>query len=272
MYLQDSYASTVIVENRVGAGGRIGTASVRNAAPDGTTLLVSAGSPITLYPHIYKKLPYGTQDFAPVARVASMAFGLAVGPAAPPSVVSLNDYRNWVKLDPVNARFGTGAAGSAAHFVGIQLAKLLDLPLEHIPFNGTAPLNQALMGGHLPLSIDALPGILPSVQGGRMRLLVTTGAQRSVPGVATVSESGFPKFIVEDFFGVFAPQRTSIEIINKAASLIQAALQSPRSIESLKTLSLVPAFKPAQAFALEVAAQHDGWGPAVKASGFSAEE
>ena len=272
LHLQGVYASMIIVDNRAGAGGRIGTAYVRNAEPDGTTLLVSSSTPVTLYPHIYKKLPYGSADLIPVAQAASMVYAFAVGPGVPSSVKTLSDFVTWVKLDPANLKYGSGGAGSGPHFVGVQLGKVLGLPLEHVPFQGSAPLNQALMGGHIPLSVDLLPGVLPSVTAGRMRLLATTGAQRSVAGVPTMVESGYPKFIVEDFYGLFAPPRTPADVVNKLAAATQTAVQSPKMGEAFKTLGFVPEFKAPQEFGMVVKAENERWGPLVKASGFTSEE
>lgn len=272
LHLQSVYASTVIVENRAGAGGRIGTAFVRNAEPDGTTFLVSTSTPITLYPHIYTKLPYAATDLIPVAKAASTEYGFSVGAGVPSSVKTIDDFAKWVKLDPGNVKFGSGGAGSGPHFVGVQLGKVLGLALEHVPFQGSAPLNQALMGGHIPLSVDILPGVLPSVMSGRMRLLATTGERRSVSGVPTMIESGYPKFVFEDFYGVFAPQKTSPDVVNKLGAAIQGAVQNPKVVEGLKALGLTPAYASSQAFAPEVKAVYERWGPLVKASGFSSEE
>lgn len=272
LHLQGVYASMIIVDNRAGAGGRIGTTYVRNAEPDGTTLLVSSSTPVTLYPHIYKKLTYGPTDLIPVAQAASMVYAFAVGPAVPPSVKTLSDFVTWVKLDPANLKYGSGGAGSGPHFVGVQLGKALGLSLEHVPFQGSAPLNQALMGGHIPLSVDLLPGVLPSVAAGRMRLLGTTGAQRSVAGVPTMIESGYPKFIVEDFYALFAPSRTPVEIVNRLAAATQVAVQNQKMAESLTTLGFVPSFKSQPELAMAVKAEFDRWGPLVKSSGFASEE
>ncbi|MGJ7609059.1 Bug family tripartite tricarboxylate transporter substrate binding protein [Variovorax sp. LT1R20] len=272
LHLQGAYASTVLVENRAGAGGRIGTTFVRNAAPDGATFLVSTATPITLYPHIYKKLPYAVTDLIPVAKAASTEYGFSVGPGVPSSVKTMNDFAKWVKLDPGNVKFGSGGAGSGPHFVGMQLGKVLGLALEHVPFQGTAPLNQAVMGGHIPLSVDILPGVMPSVASGRMRLLATSGAQRSVSGVPTMVESGYPKFVFEDFYGVFAPQKTLPDVVSKLGAAINGAVQNPKVIEGLKTLGLTPAYASPQTFALEVKSEYERWGPLVKASGFTSEE
>jgi tripartite-type tricarboxylate transporter receptor subunit TctC len=162
--------------------------------------------------------------------------------------------------------------GSGPHFVGVQLGKVLGVPLEHVPFQGTTPLNQALMGGHIPLSVDLLPGLLPNVQGGRMRLLATTGEKRSVEGVPTMIESGYPNFIVQDFFALYAPQKTPADVVGKLAAATQTAVQNPKMVESLKALGVVPDFKSPQVLAALVKAEYERWVPLVSASGFTSEE
>jgi len=272
-HLRTTYATTVIVENKVGAGGRIGTEFVKNAEPDGMTMLLSAAPILTLYPHIYRKLPYDTlRDFVPVTSVSTLHYAFTVGPAVPAGVNTLADFASWVKANPDKAAFGSPAAGASPHFLGLMYARAIGIPLNHIAYKGGAPLTQDLLGGQIPIAVDVIASHIPHLPGGKLRILATSGKQRSLPGVPTVAEAGFPALENEEYFGLFMPAKTPPEMVARMVAAVQAAIKQPDVVAGLTKLSLPPSGPPQREFARQVEADLIRWGPIVKASGFVAED
>ncbi len=167
--LRGSYASAVVVENRVGASGRTGVEAVKNAEPDGTTLLFTPDFLITVYPHSFRKLSYDpVADFAPVAMVARSQLALAASSAVPSSVRTARDYVEWVKSNPKNGFFATTSAGGTPHFVGVMLARAAGVELSPVHYKGGAPALQDLLGGQIPVSINPVGELLPYAKSGKV--------------------------------------------------------------------------------------------------------
>jgi tripartite-type tricarboxylate transporter receptor subunit TctC len=137
--LRGSYAKVVLVDNKPGAGGRLGVDELRRNPPDGSTLLLTPASIITLYPHIFTKLPYTTDDVSPVSTACIISFAFGVGPAVPASVKNLKDDFAWVKTNPALAGYATPGAGTPPHFLGMLLSKESGVELNHVPYRGSAP-------------------------------------------------------------------------------------------------------------------------------------
>ncbi|MES2483252.1 MAG: tripartite tricarboxylate transporter substrate-binding protein [Pseudomonadota bacterium] len=269
LHLQGNYAANVVVENRVGAGGRIGTLSVRNAEPDGTTMLVNSSTPMTLYPHVFNKLGYDvTKDFVSVCQLTNMIYGLAVGPAVPNSIQTLGELVAWLKQHPESAKFGGAGVGTGPHFLGLQVAKEIGIPLEFVPYNGGAPLAQAVLGGHLPISIDALASMVPHLVGGRMRVLATFGEQRVLPAVQTVREAGYASASLEDYYGLWVPAQTPPETVAKLAAAAQAATRQPAFVDAVQRLTMGTVFSPTSEFTQRVANDVARWGGMARAANF----
>src|SRR5262249_51474397 len=212
------YASPIIVENRPGAGGRLALDTLKASATDGSVFLLTPASMITIYPHVYKSLGYNpAQDFSPVTPVCAFSYVLAIGPAVPASVRMLTDFVAWCRANPQAATYGSPSAGSVPHFTGVMLARAADIPLLHVPYNGTAPAMQYLLGGQIAANVTVLPAALPQVQSGKIRALATTGAQRSpwLADVPTLKEAGFPALESVEWFGILVPARTPAEIVDR---------------------------------------------------------
>ena len=273
LQLRTSYATNVIVDNRAGAGGRIGTTYVKNAEPDGMTMLLSAAPILTIYPHIYKKLPYDTmRDFVPVTSVSTFNYAFTVGPAVPASVKTLADFAAWVKANPDKAAFGSPAAGASPHFLGLMYSRAIGIELNHIAYKGGAPLTQDLLGGQIPIAVDVAASHIPYLADGRLRILATSGKQRTVPGVPTVAEAGLPTLELDEYFGLFMPRKTPAELVARMVTAVQAAIRQPEVIAGLTKLSLPPSGPAQREFEKQVEADLQRWGPIVKASGFVAED
>lgn len=273
--LQGQYAPTVIVDNRAGAGGRLGAQVVKAGPGDGSQILVTPASILTIYPHVYKKLGYDTTaDFTPVGSVAKVTFALSVSSAVPASVKSVADYVAWAKANPKSANFGSAAAGATPHFVGTMLGRAADVPLNHVPFKGGAPLVADLLGGQIQAGVNVLPEVLQHAHSGKLRILAVSGSKRSrfLPAVPTFAESGFAGVEADEYFAVFAPAKTPSDVVLKLNAAIQTALKSPRMVEGLEKLSFDVGGESTTEFTRIVQQELLRWGPIVKASGFSSEE
>ncbi len=273
--LRGSYAPTVIVENKAGAGGRIGALAVKAGDADGSQFLLTPASILTIYPHVYKKLGYDAlADFTPVSTVASVTFAFSVSSAVPASVKTAADYVAWAKANPKDANYGSLAAGATPHFVGTMLSRAAGLHLNHIPFKGGAPLVSDLLGGQIQAGVNVLPEVLPHHQTGKLRILAVSGAKRSryLPNVPTLAESGFKDVAADEYFAVFAPAKTPPNVVAKLNAAIQQALKSKPLIEALERLSFEVVGQSQAEFGKIVKSELERWGPVVKASGFSSEE
>ena len=176
--LRGNYAPAAIVENRVGASGRTGVEAVKNAEPDGTTLLFTPDFLMTVYPHSFKRLSYDPlKDFTPIALIARSGLALAAGPAMPAEVKTVRDYVAWAKGDPKRAFYATTSAGGTPHFVGVMLARDSGAALSPVHYKGGAPALQDLMGGQIPVSINPVSELLPQLQGGKIRVLAVTSGE-----------------------------------------------------------------------------------------------
>jgi tripartite-type tricarboxylate transporter receptor subunit TctC len=273
--LRGNYAPAVIVENRVGASGRTGVEAVKNADPDGTTLLFTPDFLLTVYPHSFKKLSYDPlKDFTPIALVARSALGLAAGPALPDSVKTVKDYVAWAKANPKNAFFADTSAGGTPHFVGVMLAQASGVKLTPVHYKGGAPALQDLMGGQVPVSINPLSELLPQLKGGKIRVLAVTSPERSkfLPDVPTMSESGFPSIAFSAWLGFFAPAHTPPDIVKRLANGIADATAHGDAQQSILKFAMEPAAMTSVGFAAQLKADLERWGPIVKASGFTADD
>jgi tripartite-type tricarboxylate transporter receptor subunit TctC len=273
--LRGGYAPAVIVENRVGASGRTGVEAVKNAEPDGTTLLFTPDFLMTVYPHSFRKLSYDPlADFAPVAIVARSQLALAAGPAVPSAVRGVRDYIEWVRANPKSGFFATTSAGGTPHFVGVMLAKAAGAELSPVHYKGGAPALQDLLGGQVPVSINPVGELLPHVKSGKIRVLATTGVERSefLPGVPTMSEAGYRDVVVQSWLGFLAPARTPQDSVSRLADAIIAAAAGDDAIESMRKFGMRAQTSGPAAFGATLQADLERWAPIVKASGFTAED
>ena len=268
-------AETILVEQKVGAGGRIAIAALKDAAPDGQTLLVSPSSMFTIYPHAYRKLAYNpATDVTPVAPLALSTCGFGVGPMVPATVKTLAQFADWVKANPDKGAYASPAAGAMPHFLGNQFERAAGLKLTHAPYRGAAPGMQDLMGGQIASGCFSIGDFLPHLPSGRVRLLGVTDKARSrfAPDVPTFEEQGFKGIVGVESYGVFAPARTPAAQVEKLADLARAAVRDPVVIEALAKLGFEPLSLGSADYAARLAAERDYWGPVVKASGFTSDD
>lgn len=268
------YASTIIIDNRPGAGGRIAVETAKAGAPDGSVLLLSPASMIVLYPHLYKPLGYDpVQDLIAVTTVCAFPFVLSVGPLVPRDVRTLADFIRWCKANPKLASYGTSGAGSMLHFAGMMLARAANFDFTHVPYKGASPALQDLLGGQVASTVGVLGIALPHIQARNLRALAMTGATRSsfLPDVPTLTEAGFSGLEITEWQGLFVPAKTPPAVVHALNRSVRDALDTAEMKAGLIKLSFEVGGTSPEQFADIVKADIARWEPIVKASGFTPE-
>jgi tripartite-type tricarboxylate transporter receptor subunit TctC len=268
------YGRSVVVENRTGAGGQIAIQAVRTMAPDGATILQTPMSMLGIYPHIYRRLPYDpVADLTPVTLGCTFDFGFAVGPAVPASVRNIAEFLAWCKANPAQANFGSPAAGSVPHFIGVLLGRSAGVDLKHVPYRGTQPAILEMIGGQIQAVSGPVGEFTQHVAAGKCRLLASTGATRSrfAPDTPTMVEQGLRDMSFSEWFGFYLPARASAEVVQRANTALRAALADKETVDGLAVMGLeAKSSTPAELAAL-LKADTERWGPIVKSIGFTAE-
>jgi tripartite-type tricarboxylate transporter receptor subunit TctC len=262
----------VIVENRTGAAGRLGVQAVKAAAPDGNTVLLTPIAPMSVFQHVYKNLAYDPiDDFKPITQIATFDLGVAVGPGS--EAKSLKELVGWLKANPTQANYGMPAAGSLPHFFGVLFGRAAGVDLKSIIYRGSAAALTDLVGGQVPVVFTTSTDLLPLHKAGRIRILATSGAQRSpfVPEVPTFKESGYD-IQGAGWYGMFAPAKTPDDIVERYNKVIVSAIGTPEVRKRLLDFGLEPTGTTAAEFAAIQKADAALWAPAVKASGFTPEQ
>lgn len=272
--LRGNYANNVIVENKPGAGGQIGVTTLRDSPADGSSMLLTPASMLIIYPHTYPKLPYKLDDVTPISTALYTPHGFGVGPLVPASVKTLKDFLDWAKANPTLANYGTPGAGSMPHLVAALLEKASGVPMKQIPYRGSGPGIQELLGGQIAAFSSPLGDYLPHLASGRLRLLAVTGTQRSrfAPDVPTYAEQGFGELTMREWYGLFMPPRTPAAVAQRANAAVRVALAQKDVIDFGAPLGLEAIGSPSvEDFAKTVKADADLWGPFVRRIGFTAE-
>lgn len=270
--LRGVYASNVLVENKPGAGGQIAITTLKASAADGSALLLTPSSMLSVYPFTYSKLPYTLDDVAPVSVACFFSHGFGVGPAVPAQVKTLRDFLAWAKANPDKANFGSPAAGSIPHLTAALLAKMTNTDLKHIPYRGSAPGIADLLGGQISAMCSPVGDYLQHVKAGKLRLLGTTGPKRSPfsPEVPTFREQGID-ISVREWYGFFLPGKASADVRRRAAAYLQPALNSKDVIDSLAQVGMEAQSSTPDELAAWLKADADQWRGIVSKLGFSAD-
>jgi tripartite-type tricarboxylate transporter receptor subunit TctC len=266
-----SLGRAVIVDNRAGAGGRLGVKAVTQAQPDGATLLFATGPLIALQPHIYTNLGYDPlRDLLPISQVMQSDLALAVGPETPAQ--TLHELTAWLRTNPAKAVYGSPGAGTASHFAATEFARQLKLELRHVSYRGTGAALPDLLGGRLPTYIAATPELVEHHRAGRIRIVATTDATRSplLQDVPTFKEQGVD-IVAPLWVAIYAPSRTPTDVATRLNQAIVAALQIPKVRERILTIGFQPTGTSADDLRRIQNSDFAFWGPIVKASDFTPE-
>ena len=272
--LQGDYAKSAVVENRTGAGGQIAVQAVKAAAPDGTWILQTPTSILTIYPHIYKKLPYDpAADLTPVTVGCIFDFGFAVGPAVPVSVKTVPEFLAWAKGNQLGANFGSPAAGSTPHFIGALLGKQGGVELKHAAYRGTQPAMLDLLGGQISAVSGPIGDITQHLPTGKVRILGVSGAKRNrfAPDVPTFEEQGIKNATHSEWFAFFLPAKAPADIVNRLNASMKNALAQKDVIEGLNGFGLEAMSSTPAELAELVKRDTAKWAPIVKQVGFTAD-
>lgn len=265
--LQEKFGQTVIVENRAGAGGNIGTDVVAKAAPDGYTLLLAASGPLVIAPSLYPKLPYQPlKDFTYISPVANAAFVVVVN--AKSGINSLADLIAQGKQDGKLA-FASAGSGTPQHIIGEMFNIQAGTKLLHIPYKGSGPAMNDLVGGQVPVAFENPVAAMPHVQSGRLKVLASTGANRSetLPDVPTVAELGLAGFEAKPWYGLLGPANLPADITNKLNAAVAEILNDKEIRQRIHGLGAEPMqMTPAQ-FKTFVGEELTKWTRVVKTSG-----
>lgn len=264
--LQPRLGQSVIVENRAGAGGNIGTDYVAKSKPDGYTFLVGSSGPIVIAGALYPKLPYKPgSDFTPVSPLAKAPFVLAVNPKS--GLNALADVIARGKEGKLN--FGSAGSGSPQHIIGEMFNVAAQTKIQHIPYKGSGPLIIDLVGGQIPMAFDNPLPLMPQVKAGTVKVLAVTSARRAAafPEVPTLSEVGLKGFDAEPWYGLLGPAGLPANITARMNAEVQAILATSEIKDRLANLSAEPVLMSPSQFKSLIDSDIVKWGAAVKASG-----
>lgn len=265
--LESRLGIPIIIENRVGASGIIGSDNVARSKPDGGSLLLVATHHV-INPTLQKTLPYDTKkDFTPLALVATSVNAIAVNPKVP--ATTLQELIDLAKKEPTKITYGSTGTGGANHLAGELFRSMAGIDIQHIPFPGSPQAMNAVIGGHIVMIVNALPTILPYVPNKELRLLAVTSKDRvpSLPDVPTVDESGVKGFEALSWFGIYGPAGMSPELVKQITDAITDSLRSPELKASFEKMGIEPGNLTGEAYKEFVFSEIDKWGKVVKDAG-----
>ena len=266
--LGDALKTTVIVDNRGGAGGSVGADIVAKSAADGYTLLMATVGTHAINPALYKKLPYdAVRDFTPIALVAAAPVAIVVHPAQP-----ANDVASLVALakqTPGKLSYGSAGNGTPGHLTGEMFKTAAGIELQHVPYKGSAPAVTDLLGGQIQMMFDPLQSVLQHVQSGKVRAIAVSSAVRSpaLSGTPTVAESGYKGFEFTAWWGVYAPAGTPAPVAATLAAEVERIVRSDAFRDAVGPLGVLPTALTLKAFGEFQGGEAAKWGKAVRDSG-----
>ncbi|HEV8516981.1 MAG TPA: tripartite tricarboxylate transporter substrate binding protein [Burkholderiales bacterium] len=258
----------VIVDNRPGAGGVVGTELGAKATPDGYTLTMAVSSAFGINPTLYAKLPYDAiRDFAPIANLGLTPQTLVANPSA--AFKTVKEFVAAASDKPGQINYASLGSGSTSHLTMEMFRSAARIRINHVPFKGSADAHTQLIGGQIPVMFDAIPATLPHIKSGRLRGLGIATLKRSplLPELPTIAESGYPGFEAVGWIGIAAPAKTPAAVLDKLNAEMVKILGQPDVRERLNTLAFTPVGGSRAQFAEYIKSEIAKWGKAVKESG-----
>ncbi len=266
--MEDIIKQPFVVENRAGAGGSLAGAAVARAAPDGYTILMATGSLLAINPSLYKNLGYDPEkDFEPITLIGTQTNVLYSHPSFPAK--SLGELIAYAKSNPGKLSFGSGGNGTPAHLAGELLKIEAKIDMTHVPFRGTGPALQAVIGGHVPLAYNPPPPLIPHIKAGTIHPIAITTLERTaaLPDLPTIAELGFPGFDATTWHAFVLPAGAPKEVIAELHRITVVALHDAQVRKALTDLGVdVVASSPEQLRAY-IKAEIPKWAAIVKTSG-----
>jgi tripartite-type tricarboxylate transporter receptor subunit TctC len=266
--LNEALGKAFVIDNRGGAGGNIGSALVAKADPDGHTLLITSSAPIVINPHVYRKMPYDPpKDLAPVTNLLRVPLVLVVHPSVPAK--NLQELVAHIKAQQGKFQYASSGNGTPQHLTGELFKTVGKLDSIHVPYKGSAPAINDLLGGQVPMMFDSTVAIVPHIKAGKVKAIAVTSAKRSplLPDVPTFAEAGMPDMESYAWYGMFAPAKTPKDIVAKLnAETIKVMKGKDYQRVLAETGSDFVGDTP-EKFAAFVKAEHEKWGKIAKATG-----
>lgn len=271
-HLAGELGQPVVVENRVGAGGMIGTSFAAKAAPDGYTLYMGSSGPLAIGPHVYKTVGFDTlKDFAPISNIASVTQVLVADPAS--QLLSTNDVVKRARAQPGTIPFGSAGTGTTSHLTMELFMQMSGISLQHVPYKGSSSSMVDVMAGRVPLMFDSLPGVLTNVKSGGLRAIAVSSPKRDpqLPQVPTIAESGIPDFATIGWIGLLAPARTPQPIVDRLHSAVAKVLKNDAVTQRMAELAFTPIGNSPAEFQRFLAKEVALWGSVAAKAGVQKE-
>lgn len=270
--LSDRMASAlkvpVVVENRAGAGGNIGTEQVARAKPDGYTILMGVVATHGINASLYKNIGYDpVKDFEPVTLIASTPSVVLVHPSVPAN--SVQELIDYAKKNPGKLNVGSSGNGSSHHLAGELFKSMTGVDMMHIPYKGTAAAQVDLIAGEIQVLIDTLPGAMPHLKSGKVRALAVTSPERdpALPDLPTVAEAGVPGYEVGSWYGLLFPAGTPKDIVQRMNSVVVEIVNTPEIKQRLIDNGAKPVANTPEEFAAHIKSELKKWAEVIRTAG-----